>query len=82
MTYGTAKTFKSAKGLCKFISKHAVDEEKLESGCIVEYSVRKCDIPVEGPRSSFQKKVPDSELNLHKTIKEPEEEQEAETISV
>ena len=55
MTYGTAKAFKSGSGICIFISKDAVTEEKIEPGHTVEYAVRKCNIPKKESRKNYFK---------------------------
>lgn len=41
MTFGTGKLFKSGTGLAMCISKHAVEEQNLVPGCVVEYDLKK-----------------------------------------
>ncbi len=45
MTSGTSTAFKSGTGIAIIIGKDSVDEEHIEPGHVVEYVVRKCNIP-------------------------------------
>lgn len=49
MTFGTSKVFRSGLGYAINIAKHCCDEQRIEPGCIVQYEMRKLDIPPKEP---------------------------------
>ena len=61
MTFGTSKVFKSGTGLAMCISKHIIEDQGLEPGCVVQYDMKKLDIKPSKPEH-FKKEIEEPQI--------------------